>query len=321
MDPRKTLGVDIGGTKTQIAVAADGVIERELTVETPSWRTHSHAENAVALSGLIRDRLGAEALAWPIGLGAHGCDSTELCDFFAAELARFFTGEVRVVNDAELLTPALGFDDGIGIIAGTGSIAVARVAGRLVTAGGWGWVLGDEGSAAGLVREATRAVLGSLDRGERIDQLGRRLLDSVQVDGGPELALKVSTADSTAWVGSHAEEIFRAAEEGSALAEDVVRRAGAELATLVDRLVERGVDGRRIVAGGSVILAQPLLREVFVAAVAAGHPESTVHFLDRPPVLGALALVAPPRVVEQGTAARGESAPNSAGVTSAEANR
>lgn len=293
MDPGKTLGVDIGGTKTQFVLAAGGVAERELTVETPSWRTHSHASNAVALSGLVRGWLGDDALGWALGVGAHGCDSTELCDFFAAELAKYFTGTVRVVNDAELLTHALGLADGIGVIAGTGSIAVARVDGRLVTAGGWGWVLGDEGSAAGLVREAARAVLGAMDRGERLDQLGRRLLDSVQVEGGPELALKVSTADSTAWVGSHAEEIFRAADEGSALAEEVVRRAGAELATLVDRLIARGVDGRRIVAGGTVILAQPMLREVFVRAVADRHPGSTVDFLDRPPVMGALALVAP----------------------------
>jgi N-acetylglucosamine kinase-like BadF-type ATPase len=290
MDPRKTLGVDIGGTKTRFVMATGDTIEREMTVETPSWRTHSHASNAVALSRLVREWLGDDALDWAIGVGAHGCDSTELCDFFAAELGRYFTGAVRVVNDAELLTRAAGLSDGIGVIAGTGSIAVARVGGQLVTAGGWGWVLGDEGSAAGLVREAARAVLGALDRGERLDQLGRRLLESVRVEGGPELALAVSTADSTAWVGSHAEEIFRAADEGSVLAEAVVRRAGAELATLIDRLIGRGVDGRRIVAGGTVILAQPLLREVFVDAVAARHPESTVQFLDRPPVLGALAL-------------------------------
>jgi len=72
----------------------------------------------------------------------------------------------------------------------------------------------------------------------------------------------------------------------------VVRRAGVELATLVDRLIARGVTGRDIVAGGTVILAQPLLRDVFADAVATRHPESTVHFLDRPPVLGALALAA-----------------------------
>ena len=291
MDPTRIVGVDIGGTKTHLAVGlGDGRVERERIVETTAWRTHSHAENAVSLSRLVAGWLGPQALAWPLAVGAHGCDSSELCDVFAAELGRFFTGTVRVVNDAELLIPAFGLSGGIGVIAGTGSIAVARVDGRLVTAGGWGWVLGDEGSAAGLVREATRAVLGALDRGEQPDPLARRLLDSVRVAAGPELALAVSTAGSVAWIGSHVEEIFRAADEGSALAIDVVHDAGAALATLIDTLVARGVDGREIVAGGTVLLAQPLLREVFVATVAGRHPNGTVHFLDRPPVMGALAL-------------------------------
>ena len=290
MDLTRILGVDIGGTKTHLAVGLGGRVERERIVETPLWRTHSHPDNALALHALVRDWLGPEALGRPLAVGAHGCDSTELCDLFAAELRRYFLGTVRVVNDAELLGPAMGLDRGIGVIAGTGSIAVARHAGRLVTAGGWGWVLGDEGSAAGLVREATRAVLGALDRGERPDPLARRLLHSIDVRGGPELALAVTTAGSTAWLGRHAEEIFRAVDEGSVLAGDVVRRAGEDLATLVDRLTARGVDGTEIIAGGAVILAQPLLRNVFVDAIRVRHAGSTVHFLDRPPVLGALAL-------------------------------
>ncbi len=53
--------------------------------------------------------------------------------------------------------PAAGYADGIGVVSGTGSIAVARTAeGRMLAAGGWGWILGDEGSAPALVREAAQ---------------------------------------------------------------------------------------------------------------------------------------------------------------------
>ena len=59
---------------------------------------------------------------------------------------------VRVVNDAELLPAALGLSHEIGLVAGTGSIAVNRTrGGRMLAAGGWGWI-GDEGGA-GLLRE------------------------------------------------------------------------------------------------------------------------------------------------------------------------
>jgi N-acetylglucosamine kinase-like BadF-type ATPase len=308
----RTLGIDVGGTKTHLAVGTkphpavgtkphlavgvDGAPQRERIVDTTTWRTHSYPHNAAALHGLVRDWLGDEALGWPLAVGAHGCDTTAQCESFAAELARFFTGGVRVVNDAELLTPALGLGEGIGVIVGTGSIAVARdAAGRLVTSGGWGWVLGDEGSAAGLLREATRAVLRALDLrpldlAAPPDPLTRRLFAAFGVDEAPELALAVSTASSAAWLGSKVVEVFEAADEGSALAAEVIRAGGEALATLVDRLLARGVPGARIVAAGTVIRAQPRLRTVFVDAVRDRHPEGSVHFLDRPPVFGALAL-------------------------------
>ena len=288
--PREVIGIDVGGTKTHLALGLGGTVVKEWTVSTPSWRTHSLDHNAVALHRLIRDWLGDEALKLPLVVGAHGCDSTEQCDAFSAALRGYFTGEVLVVNDAELLVPAASRRDGIGLIAGTGSIAVARVDGQLVTAGGWGWVLGDEGGSAGLVREATRAVLGQLDRGEPIDPLSRRLLASFDVADGAQLAMAVTDSTSPAWLGERSIEIFRAADEGSALAGLVIREAGRQLAELVDRLISRGVAAGQVVVGGSVLLGQRRLYETFLKALGGRHPDVAVHVLDRAPVFGALAL-------------------------------
>jgi glucosamine kinase len=298
--PREVVGIDVGGTKTHLALGLHGIIVKERTLSTPSWRTHSLDENAVSLHGLVRDWLGEESLRLPLVVGAHGCDSTEQCDDFAAALRRFFTGGVLVVNDAELLVPAAargdGFGgggnqgDGIGVIAGTGSIAVARMDGRLITAGGWGWVLGDEGGAAGLVREAARAVLAELDRGRPLDPLGRRLLAVFDAADSAQLAMAVTSSTSPAWLGERAIEIFRAANEGSSLAALVIREAGRQLADLVDRLLGRGVVAGQVVAGGSVLLRQGRLHDAFLKALSGRHPEVTVQVLDRPPVLGALAL-------------------------------
>ncbi|TCO50407.1 N-acetylglucosamine kinase-like BadF-type ATPase [Kribbella antiqua] len=288
--PREVIGIDVGGTKTHLALGLGGTVVKEWTVSTPSWRTHSLDHNAVALHRLIRDWLGDEALKLPLVVGAHGCDSTEQCDAFSAALRGYFTGDVLVVNDAELLVPAASRRDGIGLIAGTGSIAVARVNGQLVTAGGWGWVLGDEGGSAGLVREATRAVLGQLDRGEPIDPLSRRLLASFGVADGAQLAMAVTDSTSPAWLGERSIEIFQAADEGSALAGLVIREAGRQLAELVDRLIGRGVAAGQVVVGGSVLLGQRRLYETFLKALSGRHPDVAVHVLDRAPVFGALAL-------------------------------
>jgi N-acetylglucosamine kinase-like BadF-type ATPase len=159
------VGVDIGGTKTHIALANSGRTIAERLLPTREWRVREMATDARRLAGLIRDLAHGAAPAATV-VGAHGCDTAAQCRVLRHHLDPLLDGAVEVVNDAELLVPAAGFTEGIGVVAGTGSIAVARLPDRtMLVAGGWGWILGDEGSAPGLVREAARAVRAAVDAG------------------------------------------------------------------------------------------------------------------------------------------------------------
>jgi N-acetylglucosamine kinase-like BadF-type ATPase len=291
-------GIDIGGTKTHIVVCAEpessaAPARLELVVPTADWRTGLGDADADArgLSRLLVERFGAGIRTAALAVGAHGCENTQQCRELERALSASLDGPVTVVNDSELVPAAMGAANAIGVVVGTGSIATAREAGgELVSAGGWGWMLGDEGSAAGLVREATRAVLDQRDRGEPLDALGRRLLAAFGVANGDELALAVTEAGSAEALGSPAPEVFAAADDGSELAATVVRDAGGHLALLVDRLVRRGIHAESVVAGGSVIERQPRLQEAFASALAALRPHLSLRILDRPPVEGAVAL-------------------------------
>ncbi|QMU71352.1 N-acetylglucosamine kinase [Streptacidiphilus sp. P02-A3a] len=287
------VGIDIGGTKTHLAITRPGAAVQERTVATSGWRTRSPERDAAALAGLVREHFGEPALDLPLGVGAHGCDSTEQCRVLERALAARTNGPVRVVNDAELMPWSMGVPGGIGVVSGTGAIAVARdPRGELVTCGGWGWMLGDEGGASGLVREATKAVLAELDTGRTGDPLVPRLLAALGAGDGPELAMALTLSNSADAWGSHAGEVFAAADEGSAVALRVVDQAADHLALLVQRLLQRGIDADQVVAGGAVVQSQERLRTRFVELLAARRPELTVTVLDRPPVTGALALAA-----------------------------
>lgn len=287
----QVVGIDIGATKTHIAFGSGGKVIEDEVVATSSWRTVSSVHDAGVLLGAVQRFVGEEAEKLPIGVGAHGCDSTQQCLDFEAALASIHAGPVKVLNDAELMPLAMGLSDAIGVVSGTGSIGVARDSEhRLVIAGGWGWILGDEGGASGIVREAVRAVLFALDHGESPDDLTERLMACFKATNGPELAMSFSRSSSAAYWGSHAEQVFVAAEEGSLIAVGVIARAALELASLVDRLLEKGVVTEHVVAGGGVIRSQARLREAFVASLAETHPEITTTVLDRAPVLGALNL-------------------------------
>lgn len=257
------------------------------------------------------------------GIGAQGCDSASICSELRLALAALGIPAV-VVNDGALLVPAAGLEAGIGIVAGTGSIAVsADRAGEVLLAGGWGWVLGDEGGAAAIVREATRAALRAHDEGHADDGLLAALLSAFGVDGaGAGVAagsgagagasvLTVAGAVTGAGAGAgvverlarvvndwptvenwapRAPAVFAAAEGGSGLAVAVIEAAAADLAALAGRLRARGAVGTVVVAGGSVVTRQPLLARALAVQLRLVDAELELRVLDEEPVAGAVVL-------------------------------
>lgn len=288
------IGVDVGGTKTRMLLAPiEGEVIRDIVVPTDSWRgaLGDAGGDAAGLARLLGEHFGAELARSAVAVGAHGCENTAQCRELESALRSHLAAPVVVVNDSELIAPAMGARHAIGMVVGTGSIATARSAdGELVTAGGWGWLLGDEGSAPALVRDAVRAVLGDLDAGNPAESLGRALMRSFGVDDGDALALALTQASSPGQWGDSAPVVFAAADEGSVLAQLVIREAGEHLALLVDRLLRRGIRAGAVVAGGSVIENQPRLQDALRDALASTRPEVALSILDKPPVAGALAL-------------------------------
>ncbi|WP_292459558.1 BadF/BadG/BcrA/BcrD ATPase family protein [Mesorhizobium sp.] len=283
-------GVDIGGTKTRImACQGQHTIADEVLV-TEAWRIRQMETDAETLAGIVGRLCGGVAPA-ALAVGAHGCDTDEQCLRFQALLANRTGAAVQVVNDAELMVPAAGHVDGIGVVSGTGSIAVARtVDGKMLAAGGWGWILGDEGSAPALVREAAKAIRHSLDRGQDGDPLIAALMRELNTDDQTKLGILLNETRGAAVWGRYANAVFDAAIAGSALAIRVISEGGAGLAALVELLIERGANHALVVAGGGVISEQPMLMTAFVEAMAKVSPSSQVLLLREPPVLGAVAL-------------------------------
>ncbi len=292
MDQNLLAGVDIGGTKTRIIGRRGDRLLFDKTLVTDEWRIRQMEVDALKLAAIVMDLCDGPAPA-AVAVGAHGCDTDEQCRRFQTLLSANLRTSVRVVNDAELMVPAAGFLDGIGIVAGTGSIAVARTAeGKMLAAGGWGWILGDEGSAAALVREAAKAIRRALDRGQDGDPLTAMLMREIGTDDQTKLGILLNeTRGAAAW-GRYANAVFDAANAGSPLASRVIKEGGEGLAALVQLLIERGASASLVVAGGGVIAEQPMLMEAFVKAMASVSPESHVVLLREPPVIGAVALAA-----------------------------
>ncbi|MFJ4690560.1 BadF/BadG/BcrA/BcrD ATPase family protein [Streptomyces sp. NPDC088766] len=286
------VGIDVGGTKTHLRALAGGDLVADHVRTSGGWRPHDPAAAADWLAALVRGALPAGARPSALAVGAHACETPRQGAAIGAAVSTLLGVPARVVGDAELLVPAAGLDKGVGLVAGTGSVAVGRLPdGTAVQVGGWGAVLGDEGGAAGLVREAARAVWAAHDRGERPERLARGLLDSVGVPEVPALGAALeAAADLSAEWGRHAPAVFAAAADGSPLARTVITGAGGALAALVARLAARGVVVDDVVVAGGTVLAQPALFEAFTTALATALPKARARALRVPPVQGAIAL-------------------------------
>lgn len=289
------VGIDIGGTKTHLrALPVQGGPGRDLVLPSSDWRVRDWGLDAARLLELAAGLAGGAPIA-ALGIGAHGCDDAEECRAFQAAFTARSLVPLAVVNDAELMPLALGMRGQIGVVAGTGSIAVCRPAPEvMLIAGGWGWIVGDEGSAPSLVREAVRAVARHFDAGgARGEPLVEAIFDTLRVPAIPRLGSTLSQLHTAAAVGRHASAVFEAAEAGSALAARVIREGGQALARLAAVLNTRGAGASHAVAGGGVIARQPTLWTAFAEGlVAETGGRITPHLFTGKPVEGACHLAA-----------------------------
>ena len=173
------VGLDIGGSKTHALSRVPGVDDLELFAGSANLASVGPAESGRQL-GVIFGAL-LESGRGPVDVvcaGAAGVDTPAGLAAMRALLSeRAPSATITVVHDAHLIMAAAGLDEGIALIAGTGSVAWGRDrTGRSARAGGWGYLLGDEGSGYAVVREAVRHALRLADRALAPDRLARELM-------------------------------------------------------------------------------------------------------------------------------------------------
>jgi N-acetylglucosamine kinase-like BadF-type ATPase len=167
---------------------------------------------------------------------------------------------VEVTSDVALLLAA-GTPDGWGValVAGTGSIALARGRdGRTARAGGWGYLLDDAGSGYALATAGLRAVVRAADGRGPATALTERLLAHLGLSRPQELVGAVYRGGlDRAAMAAMGRLVLDAAEAGDAVAADLVAQGVSELASMAAAAARSlGLDGDPIplaLAGGLLL--------------------------------------------------------------------
>jgi N-acetylglucosamine kinase-like BadF-type ATPase len=304
-DVRYVLGVDGGATKTLAAVMD---LHEEKVHLGHGGSSNPDAVGAELARSALRKATGDALGGAGVGAGDLGGAVLAMAgtdtDAIRALLAPAEQGAPSpaaeswvIVNDVVgAWAAATGAAPGVGVISGTGSnVLGVGPRSRTWRAGGWGHVLGDEGSGYWLAVHSIRAALRERDGSGPPTALSEAAIRFFGVESIEALAALVYAKPlAKGELAGFAAETGRIAGEGDAVARSLYERAARELGEQVKAAIrETGLEGEfpvGLIGGGfkaGAVFVAPLR-----AAIAEVAPEARVAPVEMPPVGGCILLAA-----------------------------
>jgi glucosamine kinase len=287
------VGIDAGGTKTRTHAVLG--IDTVAVAEGSGANLKRAGLEAAAetLASTVRSAVGDSDRPLSICAGVAGAgrphDQVDLAAALRRNLVEYQIAEVRVVHDGVIaLEAAFEGEAGIIAIAGTGSLVLGKnVDDEFFRAGGWGYLIGDEGSGHALGAATFRAVADAFDGGpstslvdlarDRYDiNNGDELIDRIYRDGTPlQQAARIA---------------LEAAENGDVVAIGLIERQTAGLAHQIHLVAGRMKAEVVPVSFLGGLGANRLYRQALSDAVRNGLPGADFRSPAGEPVHGAVRL-------------------------------
>lgn len=283
------LAIDIGGSGTRAVLQGSQSIRID---GPPLRREDGRALIEQALESLQRALPAVPESVDTVVVGAAGLMSMADPAAVAAS-AHALWRPVRVVVGSDIVTNHLAVwrgEGGVVIAAGTGVTALGTdLDATWIRADGWGHLVGDLGGGAWI---GSRGITAALRQRDGAPGGSAALLRAVVDRWGDatQVPAALSTGDSApAILASFVPAVVAAAESGDALAGDILRHAGQQLADTADAVMQAGIP-RRVALIGGLASTPGRITESFEASLRARHPDVTVRIGDATAVDGALWL-------------------------------
>lgn len=286
------LGIDGGGSTLRVALVDDGLrVIAEVQRGTANPNIIGYEASKTLVQAAVREVLAlADVTIAAAGIGIAGASTAQA--WMRALIEEVLPGiPVAPALDLEVaLVGAHGARRGVLILAGTGSMAYAiNDAGAVAQAGGWGYLLGDEGSGYWLGMGAIRAVTLAADGlNPSADAIARRVTEA--------LAL-TKPRDVIAWlyrqpppikeIAALAPLVLEAAEAGSVYAAGLVADGAAALASITSAVIRQlDAPDLPVAFAGSLLTSDNPLSRALCARLHLTSIPQPLH----PPVIGAALL-------------------------------
>jgi N-acetylglucosamine kinase-like BadF-type ATPase len=198
---KKYIGIDGGGTKTKlIIIDADGHVLYQTEAGPTSIDTVSEKVISLTFKQLFRGILFDDVAGIFAGVGgvANQKDKQFLKNLIIEAIGKSIQIPVGVDNDVvNALAGSLGHDQGIVLVAGTGSAVYGRHAGQIWRTGGISAKEGDPGSAYDLGFQALRHLGKVIDGRCPMTNFGQDLMATLKISTYEQLAEFFQASDRT----------------------------------------------------------------------------------------------------------------------------
>lgn len=292
------VGIDAGGSKTELLAAREQSNELLNLFGSSGNPARVGFDGSVdVLSELIlqaTQRLPDGAIA-AVCAGVAGAgradDQRRIREGILNELGDRAPNVLRITHDGDIaLEAAFEGESGIMVIAGTGSVTLARTrSGDFKRAGGWGYLIGDEGSGFTLGSRGLRALAHAFDGGPHT-VLADLLASSRDVVTPDDLS-RIVYQDKVP-LQKFAPMVIQAARDGDDVALDIVTDETERLARQVRWLADRCPDIRTQLALLGGVTNEPFYRGILTDALLEVFPGWDVMDPLNRPVVGAWRMAA-----------------------------
>ena len=237
------LGIDGGGTRTRVVLMDGHEVELGRMEGTATGLDKSSVSDCLEEIEMLCGKVlgGIEFSKVNLCAGLAGAGDTAIKKSLESAIQELgIAKSVSVRTDAEVtFMDAFGQDEtGILLIAGTGSTALGRGINGSKRVGGWGSIIGDEGSGYRIGLESLRSVIKTQDGRMSSTSLLTEVLGAVGVEAPRDLVTWVSSAEKSE-VAALANSVCRLANQGEETSSFIVGKAIDDLVAHVKTLVEQ----------------------------------------------------------------------------------
>lgn len=261
------IGVDAGGTKTE-AVAYNQRGERISEGFAGFGNVVVNEEKAIAnimeAIQICTGSLNMEDCLY-LYMGVAGFESTANAEGIIHTFKQALGKPVCIVQDSIIAHAALlKGQDGILTIAGTGSVSIGINGNHQAQTGGWGHLLGDEGSGYWIVMRAFKQMIKEEDGGLAFSSLTKALLEKMQITSVQDIKTFVY-GSTKADVAQLVPVIVSEAQQGDVAAIQILKDAGSKLADLTWNVYKKCQfeHSVKVALKGSILVKIQLVQEEF----------------------------------------------------------